>query len=202
MLDATDDEVIVLGHVEQGDGDVPVLAVSEAFRGMPGLVSTLEDEFYNVTLGDCTQDDCYPPVARRLNVGSPLSLHDIDVTRVEEPWIDHAWLHDRVLMHGALVAARYEDGSLNATQVFLRLPEQVGPCAEVKGPACGTGEVATFTRDANRCLVPAGCSYPDICPLPLPRCAPGYKLQSWLTGSLACAAFACDPTFTVNPSAE
>ena len=130
---------------------------------------------------------------RRLNQPFEIPVEAIDVSGFAPPRVDEAWLLSRVTEHGALVAGRLRDGRLEASQVFVRLPDVVGPCPLLH-LACGK-RVETFERDTDRCLVPTGCVQRQLCPEMIPGCAPGYVLATWPSEPGACLAFACDPGF-------
>jgi hypothetical protein len=115
-----------------------------------------------------------------------------DAVRIDSigvPLLDRTWLADRAL-HGAIVAGHMESGTMNASQVFVRLPDPMGPCPDFV-THCGEGQMPTYTRTARRCLMPSKCVAPAICPLGVPNCAPGYKRVSWTNAT----AYVCDPSF-------
>jgi hypothetical protein len=194
--DAPTGELIVHGHLAAGAaGRAPVVVVSEAYRGMPGMSADAAGGFLSVTAGDCTANDCLRPAVRWLNLTEAETVQTVSVARAAAAWVDAGWLRDRVLAHGAIALGDVSDDTLDARQVFLRLPDAVGPCATVSASSCADGMVPTFDRNDNRCLVPSGCSRPGICAMFLPVCAPGYTLRTWTKGSPACPAYACDPSF-------
>jgi hypothetical protein len=162
---------------------------------MPGRSTDGAGGFFSVTAGDCTANNCLRPAVHWLNFTEAETVQTVSVAQAAAAWVDAAWLRDRVLAHGAIVAGDISGDTLDARQVFLRVPDAVGPCATVTAPACAEGMVPTFDRDDNRCLVPSGCSRPGMCGMFLPVCAPGYTLHTWIGGSPACPAYACDPSF-------
>jgi hypothetical protein len=109
------------------------------------------------------------------------------------PSVDSAWLSGRVQGGGAIVAGRFDGWTLQAAQVFLRLPDVVGPCPDFVY-WCGN-ETPTFTLGADRCMVPTGCAVRGVCPEYLPACEPGYDLLSWPSQPHGCPAFACMPAW-------
>jgi hypothetical protein len=111
-------------------------------------------------------------------------------------WVDAAWLTTRIMDHGAIVAGRFDGWTLDAAQVYLRLPDVVGPCAfERFAVHCDGEQVATYTMSDNLCQVFAGCAKPGLCPLLLARCEAGYDLVSWATQPDGCQASTCEPAF-------
>jgi hypothetical protein len=201
VAEAGDDEIIVRGHLDAMPTAArsPVLVAREAFRGMPGVSAGAGDAYFTLTAGNCTADDCLPAVATWLNLTEPMVVRSLSVEHAATTLVDTAWLRDRVLARGAVVAATVTDDGLLATQVFVRLPDAIGPCPTVAAPSCADGTVPVFARDGGRCLVPTGCSLPGECVMYRPVCAPGYTLHTWMAGTPACPAYACDPNFvTVN----
>jgi hypothetical protein len=114
------------------------------------------------------------------------------------PRVDTTWLASRVTRHGAIVAGRAHAGVLEASQVYVKLPERVGPCVAMPIHPCAEGLVTTYERTADRCLLPNGCVAPRPCPLFVPACPAGYTLVSWKGGDEACNRYACDPTFATE----
>lgn len=182
------------------------LVVAEAYRGLPGMAVAAGDAFFSVVSRNlrCVAAPCNTLGATRLGASSKTGFARLEVGPAARPLVDTRWLSGRVTAHGALVAAHFEAGQrmaagtekvLEASQVFVKLPEAIGPCPMFAGPPCGAGETMTFQRNADRCTVPAGCVKVAACPHAMPACGAGYTLQSWPAGATACAAFACDPTF-------
>ena len=60
-----------------------------------------------------------------------------------------------------------------------------------------SGEVRTYVRDENRCVLPADCVKPGMCAMFIPSCPEGYKLSSWSGGTFACPQYACDVAFSL-----
>jgi hypothetical protein len=194
---APDGELVVRGHLDAMPTETraPVFVVSEAYRGMPGMAVGRGDSFFTVNGFDCTSDGCSRLVATWLNLTEPMEAGTLNLTQAAKPFVDAAWLRERVLAHGALVAATLSGNELVASQVFVRLPDALGPCPTVAAASCTGSTVPTFAREAGRCLLPTGCSEPGECLMRLPVCEPGYTLHSWMAGSPACPAYACDPSF-------
>ncbi len=129
----------------------------------------------------------------------------MDVSGAARPGVDRTWLAGRVLRHGAIVAGAIADGRrftagpelvLRATQVFLRMPDSIGPCPRTLERVCASGQIATYRRTEERCLVFDGCVQPAMCAGPGVTCDAGYTKASWAAGAGGCPAFACDPEFT------
>jgi hypothetical protein len=212
VLTAPPADLVLRGHLGPADpihGTRP-LVVREAYRGMPGVRAADKDVVFAVTPRtphvECITAPCPQWTAQPLNEGvsAVVTFDRVDVDAAAEPLVDTAWLTARVESHGALAAGSMVAGDtfpggrervLTSRQVFLRLPDVSGPCPMAPIAACDDGQVMTFTRSVDRCLVAAGCVARGICPAYRPACAAGYTLVSWASGANGCAAFACDPAF-------
>jgi len=184
--------------------------VSSAFRGMPGVQFTEPaDAFYRVEGAQlqCFAAPCPTLRASKLHSTTKILHHDLDVARASQPLVDQNWLTGRVLENRALVAGRFVDGAkvgvgtekvLDASQVFIHLPDQTQSCPRYALAQCPTGKVNIFTRNENRCVVPAGCGGGGACRLMVPACAEGYSLVSWTGGVFGCTQYACDPAFLTD----
>jgi hypothetical protein len=178
------------GPADRRTGLHPFL-VYEAWRGLPDVGPILGDGYFTVNKDG---DELF---ASLVNTGWEKRIGTVSVAFAPR-LVDTAWLSSRVLEHGALVAGRVEGSAfealrLDANQVYVRLPDTVGPCP-MEELFCGD-ETATYERDENRCLVPTGCATPRACPMYIPVCDPGYVLRSWASQPAACPAYACDPAF-------
>ncbi|MBS1151083.1 MAG: hypothetical protein H6Q89_2781 [Myxococcaceae bacterium] len=183
--------------------------VSDAWRGMPGVTATAGQSFFKVQSLNiqCFKAPCPSMKANRLNAGAPTMFDGLDVSAAALPRVDQTWLKNRVAQHEAIVTGKFVNGAfisgsyekvLAASQVFVKLPEQPGPCPLVKMPACPAGKVRTYERNEDRCVLPSfTCVIPGMCALYLPNCAEGYQLRSWSGGAAACPVHACDPAFTL-----
>ena len=199
------DEVVLrgkLGPKEAQFGTRPFI-VSEGYRGLPGKAwdgeKVLKVKAENI---QCFVAPCPAFSGMRVNYTAKTLFHAFDFTRAGEGRVDTKWLKKRALEDGALVAGDWvHDGNekvLDVANVFMRLPENAGPCPLFKLAACPQGQVRTYTRSADRCLLPAACVTPGVCAQFLPVCNEGYSLQSWSGGQHACPAFACDPSWVVG----
>ena len=210
LRDAPDDELVLRGRPGSADprSGMRALVVTEAYHGMPGVKVTKGDVFYAMAPRDpqveCFAVPCPNEVARPINGSTTRVFDTLRVDRAAWPHVDRDWLAARALSHGGLVAGTFAppDDShadrklvLDASQVFVRLPDRAGPCATGTSAACDSGEVMTFRRTPDRCMVPTGCVKPGICALLIPACGAGYVRVSWRADSGGCNAFACDPAF-------
>jgi len=180
--------------------------VYEAYRGMPGMRPVSGEAFYKVQDRDpqirCFMAPCPNLVALTLNTSTQTIFDSTDVMRASAPHVDQNWLAERLHGRNAIAAGVIRDGTLfpggyekvlDASQVYVRLPERIGPCPMMPIPNCDP-LTATFTRSADRCLVFDACADHSNCPSLQPAiCAEGYELQGWPTNTVACIAFACDP---------
>lgn len=196
-----------LGPAEPRFGTRPFL-VSAAWRGMPGITRATGESFFRVAESriECFTTPCPQLLATRLNAGGSTRVGDVAVSRASLMAVDQTWLANRIVEHGALVAAKLTpsqtDGQvLDASQVYVKLPEQPGPCPLVKMPGCQGGKVYNETRTEDRCVLPSMCVTPGPCTFFLPMCPDGYTRVQWKGRANACPVVACDPTFTV-PAAQ
>ena len=200
--------VILRGALGPGDQGTQLLLVTGAFIGMPNVQPAVDTVFsVRVLPIDCAT--CPTLRATRVNTTKEESAHTLTVKRAARPYVQLDWLEGRVLGAGALVSASIgSPGSvtasagaaitIDASQVWLQLPDQRS-CPAVKPAPCENDAVVrTFMRDADRCVLPDACVKPGACPLFFPACEAGYRLVSWPAAPNGCDAFACDPEF-VSP---
>ena len=181
--------------------------VLDAYRGMPGRTVGSSDHFYSVASNgkQCLAAPCNALTATKLNsTAQPKDFTTLSVASAAAAFVDQTWLSHRVLDRNAIVAASFTSGTryptgtesvLDSSQVFLHLPESVGPCPMLMPMNCTNGQVNVVERNADRCLVPAGCANPGICSMMLPACPDGYTLTTWRDVSNACPHAACDPSW-------
>ncbi len=163
--------------------------VNEAWRGLPDVTAPLLDPYVTVETFEGQL------VAHLLDGPWGRPIKSVSTAGSLPAWVDAAWLTTRIMDHGAIVAGRFDGWTLDAAQVYLRLPDVVGPCMmELFAVHCGD-EVATYTMTDNLCLVFAGCAKPGMCPLLLERCEAGYDRVSWASQPNACQASTCAPAF-------
>jgi hypothetical protein len=183
-------ELLLLGTLAQGDrreGDSS-LVVLAAWRGMPDVQAPLLDLYVTVgTAGDHL-------VAYGLDGVWRHSITAVSLSDLGPPLLDTSWLTGRALGGGAIVAGRLVGTTFDAAQVFVRLPDAIGPCPLLEY-SCGVG-VATYTLGADRCLFATGCAAAGhLCPEYLPACDPQYQRLSWPSQPHGCPAYACMPGF-------
>ena len=85
--------------------------------------------------------------ATLLNLGGSTLIDGLSVADASLPRVDQSWLKNRIAEHdalitgktvnGALISGRYEK-VLSASQVFVKLPEQPGPCPLPRRPFAAT----------------------------------------------------------------
>lgn len=192
-----------LGPIEKQFNTRPFI-VSEAYRGLPGKEVGATQKFFKVKPASvqCLRAPCPTLGATRVNYTAQSYFHELSLSRAGEGRVDVKWLENRALNDGAIVGgALVKDGDetvLDAANVFVRLPEAMGPCPLVKQAPCATGKVRIYTRDQNRCIVPTQCVTPGACALWVPTCNEGYSLTSWTGGQFACSVSVCDPSWVVG----
>lgn len=209
VLSSADGELVLRGVPGAVDPrfHTRALLVLEAYKSLPGIAPAPGDTFYAVSPRvpriSCFTAPCPNELAHTLNRAETRVFDDVRVDRASKPFVDQSWLADRVRAHGAIVAGDFVPGAhfaggyetlLSASQVYLRLPEHVGPCPPVDVGPCAELEVRSYRRDLRRCVVPGACVERNACPLFIPACDDGYTLTRW-TGPAGCNAFACDPEF-------
>jgi hypothetical protein len=196
-----------LGPVEKAHGTRPFV-VTEAYRGMPGVVAASGETFYQAhdrtPAIQCFAAPCNNEIAEKLNFSSSFAFTTLSVARAAKPFVDQTWLARSVLTRDAIVSATTHNGAkmaagyekvVDASQVFVRIPNKIGPCPLFPIAKCPDPRVNVWSRNADLCEVPAGCAQPGICPMFMPACPEGYTLSSWTTSPSACNAYACDPSF-------
>ncbi|MCU0663109.1 MAG: hypothetical protein MUC50_12380 [Myxococcota bacterium] len=185
--------------------------VSEAYRGMPDVTVRAGSVYYKTAVRSpaisCFAAPCPNEVAFKLNSTTTTNFSRFDVVDAAKPHVDQDWLVDRAQVHGALIAGvivngtRYPAGYekvMDASQVFVKLPDAIGPCPARPEPNCDP-LASTYIRNADRCVTFNTCADHSRCPSLQPAlCAANYTLTSWSTNSTSCIKFACDPTFLVD----
>lgn len=209
---AADGEVVLRGKLgpKESRFNTRSFIVSEAWRGLPGAQVAAGESVFKVAGANvqCFRAPCPSFEAVRANYTAKALFHQIDFASVTEGRVDAAWLQDSVLEDGALAAGALvpqgKPGALDITtslvlsQVFFKLPEDIGPCPQVKMAPCANGQTRTYKRDSDRCIVPSSCVSPGACALFVPACKTGYSLTSWVGGNFACTQYACDPAWVVE----
>jgi len=184
---ATPGTIAARGTVRDGG----TFVASDLYRALPSETPAPPATTYLAHVSDHGADS-----ATEVNEGKVHAFHVLDVSEAAARDVDQPWLSARVLDGAALVAGSITSGVLHASTVFVRLPDAVTCAKSIE--ACGEGTVPTYTRNANRCLVPSGCERREMCAMIVPTCDPGYTRSSW-PGAHGCPAFACDPDFDPAP---
>ncbi|MFT3709747.1 MAG: hypothetical protein QM817_19130 [Archangium sp.] len=213
VTNAPANEVVLYGKLGALKSGLRDFVVTTAWRGMPGVTftefSSGADTFYraNPVTIQCIAAPCPNMQATKLHSTTKTMFHDLSVERASMPQVDQNWLTFRITDKDALVAGKIVDGAqvgagrekvLDASQIFLKLPDMTQSCPRSSLPLCGGTKVNTWTRDHNRCTVPAACVQPGVCAAFVPACAAGYSLVSWTGGTRACTQYACDPDWLLN----
>jgi len=178
-------EIVLRGELGPG-----TFFASEAWRGLPGVQASPSDVYVTV--------EATGKHRLALVLDGPLGrpIESLALASVGRPWVDAAWISNRIMEHGAIVAGTFNGWALDADQVFLRLPDVIGPCDRFDfASICGADLVATYSLDDGLCPGPTGCAKPGFCPQLKPFCDPGYDLVSTPSQPDACPAFTCEPAF-------
>lgn len=208
VFSAADGEVVLygkLGPTEPQFHTRPFL-VTSAWRGLPGVAASAGERFYR-TQGvnvQCFAAPCPTLKATKLHSTAATLATGLDTSRASLTLVDDAWLGDQVVSHGALVAGRFRPGNtpglnrelvLDVSQVFVKLSDAPLSCPLPAIMQCPAGKRVALQRNADRCVMPAGCVDAGACAAYVPSCEPGYTLVSWAGGRFACPQYACDPDF-------
>ena len=199
---APDFELVLEGRLgpKENQYDTRPLKVIAAYRGMPGKTFAATDKFYGVfptKIGCPVGKPCAYLQTTRLNrtTGHTMAT-DVSVTRALASRVDGDWLHSRVLSNRAVVAGKIVRANnhvtVDASQVFVALPDRVAACPAVTAPTCSSGKIAAYERNTDRCTVAVGCTYPGACAPIEPACEAGYTLVQWTN---ICPRHACEPDF-------
>lgn len=201
VFGAPDFEVVLVGRLGPLERrfNTRTLKVLGAYRGMPGKTFLPTDKFYRVfpsKIG-CTSDPCAYLQTTRLNrttghtMATDVSVEGARAFGVESDWLLNRTLSGRTVVAGRVVRA---DGrvTVEAHQLFIALPDQAVPCAEVEQPVCTGLTIPAWERDSNRCLTPVECTPPGACARLEFECEAGYAQVSWMN---VCPRHACEPSF-------
>lgn len=206
-------ELVLSGHLGALDQRYRTrkFVVQDAYRGMPGVTPREGAAFYQVHARNppilCLVAPCPNEIASLLNTGTEEAFDRISVNPAALSWVDKGWLGSRVEKHDAVVAGMFVQGDrfpggyehvLEASQVFVRLPDRIGPCPERPAMLCSPGASAVYQRTVDRCIEQVGCVPPKVCMQYIPECQPGYTLMSWAALPDGCPSYACDPSFIVE----
>ncbi|MGV3624953.1 MAG: DUF6748 domain-containing protein [Archangium sp.] len=210
VASAAGGELIVYGKLgrTQSNGFRSFI-VTSVWRGMPGVTVGANDTFYSVGEKNirCITAPCPTLEATKLHTTQKTLFSNVDVSPAAKPLVDTNWLTNRVINDGAIVAGNFVNGqqvgtgiekNLAASQVFIKLPDMTRSCGRPFIPTCPAGQTVIWARDANRCMMPAGCGGGGACTAQVPTCEDGYELMSWTGGRFACTQYACDPTFMID----
>lgn len=209
---APDDELLLFGKLSAKDRNgLRNLVVLDAFRGLPGRTTGKVSAIFTVRDNGtrCIQAPCMSLSTHKLNsTAADKKFSTLSVASAAYGFVDQAWLTHRVMDGGAIVMGSITTGEhlaggdekvFDATQVFLHLPERSGPCPALMPMNCAaSGQENVYTRNADRCEVPAGCATPGPCAMMMPACPDGYSLTGARGGSAACMVYACDPAWVVQ----
>jgi hypothetical protein len=206
-LEGDEREVILRGKLGPTETrfNTRTFLVLEAFRGMPGVRAAATDSFYRVERADnlrCVVAPCPSLRAIKLHTTQQTLFHEVSVARASKTNVDARWMTSRITDQGALVAAafvtRNRSTTLDAAQVFMRLPEPSQSCPRIALPSCAAGYTLSWVRNENRCLLPSACVLTVSCPQIRPYCEPNYTAMAWNGGTRACPRAVCDPTWVMQ----
>ncbi len=203
---ASGEEIVLRGKLgpKETQFNTRPFVVSEAYRGMPGRPVGAADSFFKIEDVNiqCIRAPCPDLSAKRVNYTAQKLFHRLDLSDAQAQLVDGAWLRKRAVEDGAITSGALvrhgEELVLEATNVFMRLPEVAGPCPLFKLTPCADGQTRSYSRTADRCIVPGACVTQHFCATVVPGCAEGYTLASWPGANGGCAAYACDPSWVVE----
>lgn len=198
-----------LGRMETRFRTRPLI-VTEAYRGLPGARAAAGDTFYAVddkrAVIRCIAAPCNGLTAKKLGTTGRTSFTGYELEPVLATLADRNWIDWNIGAKGWLVAGHFEQGErfpagyakiLETSQVYVRLPALDAACPQFPLARCPEGFTMSFSRNADRCLIPNGCVEQRMCTLQVPQCDDGYTLDAWSGENGGCTAYACDPSFTV-----
>jgi hypothetical protein len=178
-----------LGPKESVHGTRPFI-VSDAFRGMPGKPPASTDFFFKVKSSSAQLS------STKANQTSATQFQELSLTALG--FVDQKWLSQRTLEQGAIVSgALVQDGDvarLEGSNVFVKLPEHTA-CPAIAAAACPAGQVRTYARTPDRCIVPDACVTQGVCNFLVPNCGDGYTSVSFKTAPRGCNSVVCDPSW-------
>jgi uncharacterized protein DUF6748 len=199
---AADDQILLKGRLGPSEPRFHTrpLLVTEAYLGLPGITAASTDPDYAIAMSALSDELS----AKKLNSrASAKAIARVSVDMIGA-FVPQQWLLSRIEQHDAKVAGQITEGDaqaqepekiLQAGQVFIRLPDRVGPCPARPVQSCPEGQVQTYTMSPDRCLIPDACVTQGICPFALPRCDDGYSGITWVRSPNACTTVACYPAF-------
>jgi len=199
--DALIEDLIFAGNVRtQPDPDT--FAVKQLFRALPGVNNsetnhTGKEQYLKVSASSTASF-----VAVNLGTTIPFAKLTFKIPGIL--FLDTEYLKAQTLANQAIIFAKQGANQVQAQQVYLLVPQQIGPCKKKPTNRCTQVQTAeTFTRDPlTRCLVFDKCVRRGFCPLFIPVCPEGYTRQSWAVEPNACPSYTCDPTWTVKQKAN
>eukprot|EP01133_Synstelium_polycarpum_P012120 gene12120-14181_t len=199
-----DNSVIVFGHTRESEERRQLVdfVVYDAFVALPLPYSEAGGSGRYYQLEDpriCTRSSCQSMYTQMLNSGEKSQIKSFrdPYTMKVGPFFDTKWYFNMLLnddkTHRAIVQGSIgNDGLFNISRSFVRIPDPDKECPEVAKPKCVGRSVVVYTRDANRCLRPVGCTQSGVCPLIVPYCPEGYSLYSHPAGRHGCDEWYCD----------
>lgn len=204
---AGDGEVVLRGKLGPVEPQFRTRAfvASEAWQGLPGVTVAEGATFYRVAAASiqCVVAPCPSMRARKLNSTATALLTQVDVADAARWHVQESWLASRLSSRDGIAAGVVEtrpstvgpaqESVLDASQVFVRLPERHGPCPQLPQVQCTGGKVGSLSRTPDRCLVQTACVTPGICPPVVVSCDAGYHAVMWRGGTSGCLQWACDP---------
>lgn len=211
-------EVVLHGKlVDLADWEDPAMLsfeVSAAWRGMPGQTVDKHSRYYAVAARDpqitCFTAPCSNVVVHELHKTKETFIDRVDTTFIEADMLNHDWIGNRLVSRGGLAAGVLVETDENdfpggpenvllAEAAFIRLPEHRDARCPQSKPDCPEGQPASYSYDADRCVVLDGCvEEPMFCALYIPSCSSeAYTQVSWPGGN-GCTAYACEPTWVAE----
>ncbi|MBL8935078.1 MAG: hypothetical protein JNM69_11025 [Archangium sp.] len=207
VLEGAPGEVVLKGKLGPTEPvyNTRTFLVMEAFRGMPGVVAVPGESYFRVERADnirCIAAPCPSLRAIKLHTTQETLFHEVSVARASKTNVDARWMTSRITDKGALVTAAFvtanRSTTLDASQVFMRLPEPSQSCPRVAIHQCAAGYTLSWARNENRCLIPTGCVRTVTCPQIRPYCDADYSAMTWNGGTNACPRAICDPTWVTQ----
>jgi hypothetical protein len=184
-------------------------AVTEAYRGLPGIQPLASDLFWEAPERRppivCIAAPCNNIIADALNTDQSKPFTSLWLEHALAPMVDAVWIEHQILQNGALISGHFRDGDrrpggrdlvMEVSQVYLRLSVERPLCVVLPHRVCLDHLRATYTRDVNRCLAFDTCADNSQCQYWFPpKCADGYVRKEWQIAGAPCTEYVCDPAF-------
>ncbi|KAF2077832.1 hypothetical protein CYY_000877 [Polysphondylium violaceum] len=187
--DTNSDQYVVGGTLKKDQ-----FHVSDITRCLPAIAKKDSKLRYYVYHNEKKKDYIVElNTGKKEKVSGVIEQFSTNVSHIHKEWLEAKVKTDSILL-GAIGKKKF----LEASSVFIRLPDPKKPCKALPLPKCTAGHVPAFSRQVDRCLKFEGCVAEGICTLSIPVCDTNYSLVSFNSKPNGCPKYYCDPSFLVN----